>query len=407
MRPAQLVLVANARLPSQRAQSLQVAQVAAAFERAGVPTTLLHARRRDTPEPRDPAELWDYYGVPADARPRRVAVPCVDWIDLTPRALQYVPARLQELSFARNAARRVARDFATAWILSREIECARALVRAGRREVFLELHRVPGGRARRRWLLEAARGLAGIVAISGGVREDLAELGLDPASIVVEHDGFEPRRFEGLPSREAARRELGIDREAPLVVYTGGLLAWKGVDLLVEAARRLPKVRFLVAGGMDADVRELRSSAAELANLRLDGFQPPERVPLYLRAADVGVVPNRSRPAISARYTSPLKVFEARAAGLPLVASDLPSLREVLNEEQALFVAPDDAAALSRGLEAVLADAGLRRRMAEAQAAGAAQHGWDARAERLLAWMAGRLEEPQEGGVPPARNLAQ
>jgi glycosyltransferase involved in cell wall biosynthesis len=385
-----LVLVANARLPSQRAQSLQVAQVAGAFARAGLATTVLHARRADTPAVTDPEALWDHYGLPRGPRPGVRAVPCLDWIDRVPRGLQYLPARAQELTFARNAAGVVERDFAGSLVLSRELETARRLVRAGRPGVFLEVHRVPGGRTRRRWLLEASRGVAGIVAISGGVREDLLALGCAPEQVCVEHDGYEARRFAELPDRVEARAALGLPAEGPLVVYTGGLLEWKGVDLLVDAARELAEVSFVIAGGMDADVEALRRRAVGLDNLRLDGFQPPERVGLYLAAGDVGVVPNRSRPAISSRYTSPLKAFEAKAAGLPLVASDLPSLREVLSEAEARFVAPDDAAALAAGLRAILADPAERAARREALLAAAPAHTWDARAARLVAWMEAR-----------------
>jgi glycosyltransferase involved in cell wall biosynthesis len=395
-----LVLVANARLPSQRAQSLQVAQVAGAFARAGLRTTVLHARRADTPEVRDADALWDHYALPAGPRPTVRAVPCVDWIDRVPRALQYLPARAQELTFARNAARLVLREHAGSLVLSRELETARLLARRGREAVFLEVHRVPGGRTRRRWLLEAARGAAGLVAISGGVREDLVALGCAPEAVVVEHDGYEAQRFAALPSRAEARAALDLPAEAPVVVYTGGLLAWKGVDLLVEAARELPEARFVIAGGMDADVDALRRRADGLANVRLDGFQPPGRVALYLAAGDVGVVPNRSRPAISARYTSPLKAFEAKAAGLPLVASDLPSLREVLSEAEARFVAPDDAAALAAGLRAILADPAEREARRRALVADAPAHTWDARAARLVAWMEARA------GASGARHLA-
>lgn len=382
-----IVLVANARLPSQRAQSLQVVQAAAAFARAGRRATLCYARRSDTPAVEHSDELCAYYGVPAGPRPELAAVPCLDWIDRVPRRLQYLPARLQELSFARNAARCVRREHPEALVLSRELETARGLVRSRHDGVCLELHRVPGGGLRRRWLREAASGARGIVAISGGVKEDLVRLGLDPAKILVEHDAFELGRFAGLPSRADARAALGLDAERPVVVYTGGLLVWKGVDLLVEVAARLGEVQFVVAGGMDADVDLLRRKASGLANLRIDGFQPPERVPLYLVAADLGVVPNRSTPPISARYTSPLKVFEAMAVGLPLVVSDLFSLRDVLGEDEAVFVRPDDAGDLARGLEELLGDEARQTRLAAALRARAAEHTWDARAERLLAWM--------------------
>lgn len=384
----ELVLVANARMPSQRAQSLQVAQAAASFARAGLRTTLLYARRHGTPAPREARELWSAYALRAEPLPAARAIPCVDWIDRVPRRLQYLPARAQELSFARNAARVVLREHPRAIVLARELEVVRHLARAGRGELFLELHRVPEGRARRRWLVEAARGASGILAISGGVREDLVELGLDPTSILVAHDAYDPERFERLPSAREARAELGLALEGPLVVYTGGLLAWKGVDLVVEAARELPEVQVVIAGGMDADVERLRARAEGLANLRIDGFQPPERVALYLAAADLGLAPNRSSPAISARHTSPLKVFEAMAAGLPLVASDLQSLRELLEHgKDAWLVPPDDARALAEGIRALLERPELRARFSERLRARSREHTWDARAARILAWM--------------------
>lgn len=383
---APLVLVANARMPSQRAQSLQVAQVAAAFSRAGAETTLLYARRRQTPV-RPAEQLWDHYAVPDGDRPRAEAVSCLDLIEAVPRRLQYIPARLQELTFARRAARRVLEGFADATVLTRELETAHAL--RGRSAVFLEIHRVPGGALRRRMLLGAARAGAGLVAISGGVRDDLVHAGVEADSITVEHDGFEPSRFEGALSREAARLELGLDPDRQTVVYAGGLLEWKGVDLLVEAARGLD-AQVVIVGGMDADVARLRERARGQENVRIDGFQPPSRIGLYLAAGDVGVAPNRSRPAISARYTSPLKVFEAMGVGLPMVVSDLPSLREVLDEEVAAFVAPDDAPALKEGLARLLSDSARRAEMSEGLLARASTHTWGARAGRLLDWMEAR-----------------
>jgi len=380
-----LLLVANTRLPSRRAQALQVVQAATAFARAGRHTRILYARRHGDGPAAQASAVAEYYGVAAGPIPELEAIACVDWIERVPRSFQYAPARLQEVSFARNAARAVLARGPQSLVIAREIECARELVRHGHPGVVLEIHRVPGGRLRRRWLLQAARGARGVIAISGGVKADLVELGIASESIRVEHDALEPARFAGLPERGEARAALGLDAATSIVVYTGGLLAWKGVDVLVEAARRLPGIRFVIAGGMDADVERLRAVAAGATNVRIDGYQLPSRIPLYLAAADVGVVPNRSAPAISARYTSPLKVFEAFACGLPLVASDLPSLRELLEHERdALLVAPDDAQALANGIERLLADDALRAAIAQRLRGRAETCTWDARARRIL-----------------------
>ena len=194
-----LVLLANARMPSQRAQSMQVAQMAAGFARAGAATTLLFARRHETPSLPPGQDLFDFYAVPKGPRPAIEAVPCVDWIDRTPTRLQFAPARVQEMSFARNAAKSVRRAHPGALVLSREIEAARLL--AGERPTFLEVHRVPGGRLRRRWLEQTAPACGGVIAISQGVKDDLVALGLDGARIVVEHDGVDLERFVARPSK--------------------------------------------------------------------------------------------------------------------------------------------------------------------------------------------------------------
>lgn len=379
-----VALIANARMPSQRAQSLQVAQCAGAFARAGADTLLLHARRRDTPELATDA-LLDRYGVPSGPRPAVESVPCVDWIDRVPRSLQFVPARLQEFSFAAAAVRRARQLDPATRVYTREVEVAGRL--AGRPGLFVEVHRVPGHAVRRGALLRAVRAGARVVAISGGVAEDLAALGVPSERTLVAHDGYEAERFAAPPSRAEARARLGVGDEQPLVVYFGGLLRWKGVDDLVEAARELPGVQVLVVGGMDADVEALRQLAAGVPGVRIEGFQPPAAAPLYLAAADLTVVPNRSTPAISARYTSPLKVFEAMVMGLPIVASDLPSLREVLTEEQARFVPPEDPQALAAAIRDLLARPEARAAMAAALREEAPAHTWDARAQRLLAWM--------------------
>ncbi len=388
---APICIVANTRMPSQRAQALQVAQMSAAFARQGAATSVLFAKRRPSVALPPGVDVFDWYGVPKGARPTLVPIACVDWIERVPRMLQYVPARLQEQSFARHAARHVRKHHGGERILSREIEVAERLVRAGEPRVYLEIHRVPGGRLRRRSLIAAADGVLGIVAISGGVRDDLVALGVDRSLVLVEHDAFEFERFQRKIPKAEARAALDLPREVPLVVYTGGLLDWKGVDVLVEAAKTLPEIYFVVAGGMESDVQRLRQKAGGLSNVRIDGFQAPERVALYLAAGDVGAVPNRSKPEISARYTSPLKVFESMAAGLPLVVSDVPALREILAaDEEAVFVAADDAALLARGIIGLMADASRREAMSARLRSRAPLHTWDARAERILRWMSER-----------------
>ncbi len=386
-----LVFVANTRLPSERAQGLQVLHSACATARAGWDVEVVHARRRKQISLPVGTDLFAHSGVRAGARPKLTPVGCIDWVDSVPRSLQFWPARLQEWSFSRSAAQHILTSARESWVLSREIECAHALARAGHPALFLEVHSVPGGSLRRKWLSSAMQRARGVLAISGGVRDDLLALGVEPRKLLVAHDGFEPSLFEPRIARESARAELGLARDARVVVYTGGLLAWKGVDVLLEAARTMSDTMFVIAGGMAADVARLREHAKGLANVRIEGFQPAHRVPLYLAAADVAVAPNRSSPDISSRYTSPLKVFEAMAAGVTLIASDLPSMRELLTHGKDAWLVPSDRPdELAAGLKKVLGDESLRVRLAQALSARAPAHTWDARAARILGWMGER-----------------
>jgi glycosyltransferase involved in cell wall biosynthesis len=115
----------------------------------------------------------------------------------------------------------------------------------------------------------------------------------------------------------------------------------------------------------------------------ITGHVPPRDVARHLSRATMLVLPN-TRSVISERYTSPLKLFEYLAFGVPIVASDLPAIREILTDGRtALLVPPDDPAALAAALTR------LARSPAESAALGAAaralapEYTWDKRAERL------------------------
>lgn len=90
------------------------------------------------------------------------------------------------------------------------------------------------------------------------------------------------------------------------------------------------------------------------------GERPYKELPINQRAADVLVIPNTARTAISARFTSPLKAFAHMASDVPIVASDVPSIREALSETNAFFFAPDDARSLADACDHVGAPSSRR-----------------------------------------------
>jgi glycosyltransferase involved in cell wall biosynthesis len=179
----------------------------------------------------------------------------------------------------------------------------------------------------------------------------------------------------------------------PVVAYAGHLYQWKGVDVLLRAIALVPGARGLVIGGHEAepDLARTRRLAVELGiddRVTFTGLVPPGDVAPRLAGATVLALPNPAS-AISTRFTSPLKLFEYMAAGRPIVASDLPAIREVLHPDvDALLVPPGDAAAMAEAIRRLVGDPALAARLASAARAAVTDYGWDRRAERLESLLA-------------------
>lgn len=373
--------VASVRIPSERANAYQILVQCDALAAAGHRVTLVVPRRANSFPLRD-AEIAAYYGL--RAAPQLVRLFTIDWIDAVPTRFQRVPFLIQSATFACSVKRWLARHPADL-VYTRDQFSLALLARSGVPLVY-EAHDLPQRPAARRELVRALGSSLGVVAITQGLADDLAALGVDRSRIEVLPDGFDPRRFADMPEKAAARANLGITADARLVVYAGQFFAWKGVDTLVDAAARAPRLTVLLVGGRPEDRAriEARVRASGASNVVLHPPVEPARVPTYLAAADVLAIPNSAKEPISARYTSPLKLFEALAAGRAIVASDLPSLREVLHDDNAVLVAPDDAAALARGLERAIDDAdGSARRVARGRA-DVQRRTWDARAAAIV-----------------------
>ena len=117
------------------------------------------------------------------------------------------------------------------------------------------------------------------------------------------------------------------------------------------------------------------------AGAEMLGAVPHEQVPRLLGEADIGLAPySPDAPA----YFSPLKLFEYLAAGLAIVAADIPGVRDVTGSEAAVLIPPGDAPALAREVAVLAADHAARERLGSAARALAAEHTWQRRGQRII-----------------------
>ena len=113
------------------------------------------------------------------------------------------------------------------------------------------------------------------------------------------------------------------------------------------------------------------------------GHRPHGEIPYWLKAADVLVLPNSGKEDISKYWTSPLKMFEYMASGRPIVASDLPSIREVLNGENAILVEPDNPEKLAGGIKAILQNNQLSDRISIKAVLDVQEYSWTKRVQKI------------------------
>ena len=407
-----ILYLADIRFPLERANGIQTMETCYALAARGHEVSL--AVRPDSHEPkRDP---FAFYGLP---RLQALHVETVA-IGGPPPA-----RRAGYLTFGVGRAMgRVRQDV----IFTRDLGLAAILVRLPRLvrgPVVYEAHTIAADEAaaRHQMLTGAAapsasklrrlaardravwRGADGFVTITAGLRAELEHRYGPRERVAVVPDGVrtvptasnpEPRTPANEPRTpnpeprisDIAHRTSDI---GPFTIgYAGHLYPWKGADLIVEAVAALPDTQALIVGGheQEPDLARVKALAERLdcaTRIRFTGLVPPPEVVGRLRSADVLVLPNPAS-AVSNRYTSPLKLFEYMAAGRPIVASDLPSVREVLRHERnALLVPAGNPQAFTAAIRRLKDDRALGDRLADQAREDVRDYTWAKRAERLEA----------------------
>jgi glycosyltransferase involved in cell wall biosynthesis len=394
-----ILYLADIRFPLERANGIQSMETCHALASRGHDVTL--AVRPDTAVPaRDP---FTFYGRPP--------IPSLH-IETAPVSGPPAARRAGYLTFAIGRSLGRARQDA---IFTRDLGVASLLVRLPRSlrgPVIFEAHGIAadaagarpemltGGPAAspakiRRLAARDARvwrSADGYVTITAGLKQELERRFGSRATVAVVPDGVRlPASDASLPGAE---EQSSTTDERPFTIgYAGHLYPWKGVELVIEAVAGLADTRGLIVGGHDRepDLARLKAYAEKIfCSLRVTftGMVPPADVAARLRDADVLVLPNPPS-AISRAFTSPLKLFEYMASGRPIVASDLPSIREVLTDgRNALLVEAGNAHAVTDGVRRIKDDPALGRRLAAQALEDVRAFTWEARAARIEALLA-------------------
>jgi glycosyltransferase involved in cell wall biosynthesis len=394
-----LIYLSNARLPTEKAHGYQIMKMCQAFANLGLSVTLLHPHRLQVNEALYERDPFEYYGV--DRLFETVQLSSWDWRFLMDKlGASRIWFLVQSLSYAVNACRYTARWWRDPQVLlySRDrlsqffLLLCRPFIRA---KLVFEAHVFPG--YSRTWLIPLFKHrLDLLVVVTQQLERLFAEAGVPEGKIIVAPDAVDLEQFQIPDARQECRRRLGLPLERPIVGYVGRFRTMgmeKGIPELIEAMKYLlractPPPLLLCVGGPMESVPTYKALARQhgvpLDHLRFLDRVPNTEVPYWLRGCDVLTIPLPWSEHM-AYYTSPMKLFEYMAAGVPTVASNLPSLCEVLEQDRnAMLVSPGNPRSLAEGIQRVLDDQELAQRLSAQAFEDVQSYTWDKRARRIL-----------------------
>ena len=168
----------------------------------------------------------------------------------------------------------------------------------------------------------------------------------------------------------------GSQLDEPRIVYLGRLSEMRGLKVLEAISQRV-RAHLTLVGDQDDEV-------AAIPGIQVHPFVPPRQVPDWYAKCDLVLLPYQ--PGLEhIESISPLKLFEAMAAGRPILISDLPPMREVIEHEKTgLLIDPCDVDAWVDAVERLRRDRALACRLAQAAKEQAVRYGWSARAATIL-----------------------
>ncbi len=190
------------------------------------------------------------------------------------------------------------------------------------------------------------------------IRESLIKHGMPADKVVWLHNGFNQSFLVRQPQAAAQwRQELLKNQDQPLIVYSGALYPFKGIDVLIDTAKELPEIQFVVTGGTQTQVESYQQQAKEknIENMKFLGWiLPREKLVSLFQAADILVHPHCAGK--SANFTNPVKFFQYMAAGTPIVATEIPPLMEFKTSPLiAGWCEPDNPRKLAESIQLTLA----------------------------------------------------
>lgn len=334
-----IIYIVNTRIPTEKAHGYQISRVCSGLAKQNYEVELwLPYRNLETDK-----NIFEYYNLPVNFTVKKLGF--FDFFKLEKLLTSKISFLLQSLYFSLVVFLEKISLPKDTIIITRNPEIVWLL--GNNFKVFYNAHNWPKKFNLLIWLVKKSKG---IICNSKGTESKFKQSGFK--NTIALPNGVDLEYFDFVGDKNNLRQELGLPIKDKIIMYTGHLYDWKGIDVLIEAAflNNDSSIKFVIVGGTKGDVEKYRQIIfkKDLSNVILVGHVQKNIIPKYLKSADFLILPNIPINEESEKYTSPIKLFEYMASGVPIIASCLPSITEVLNKENSILIEPGDSLAINK-----------------------------------------------------------
>lgn len=382
-----LSYIANNRIPSEKAHSIYVLKMCDAFASMPFDVELVVPFRFQRTRQLGIQEMRKTYALKNDFHISRIPSP--DFLPLermlgvlskalyTVQSLIFAVFVLSRFMFGRRRFSYITCDIWVAFFLSL----------CFKNNVVFDMQIIPHSGTRRLLIKMLIHRNVLIVALTEEMRRMLTvEFGALAEDVLALPDAYDESLFNAIMSKTEARGMCGLAGDAYIIGYVGKFTTMgkeKGVENLIEAIRIVndTKCRLLLVGDYESLLPPHHHIEATVIP-----YIPQSRLLPYLRSCDLVTMPFPRTPHYE-KCMSPMKLFEYMASGVAIISTDLPSIREIVDDNDVLFIKDNSPAEIANGIRILRDNPARAKALADSALKKAAQYTWRKRAELFISFL--------------------
>ena len=340
-----LIYITNTRLPSEKANSYQSMQMCYSFSKVFDEVELWTGRSRNTKEFDRIEDIFGYYNINKTFSVRKFFQ--YDSVILG-RLNEFIWANLRGAVYSINTCLHLIKykNFPEVIVYTRVwhvlfVYMLFKKIGLVNNQIFYESHKFS------KPIVKILSKIDGLIVINRYLNTLYKEH--DIKQVFTAHDGVNIEEYADI-----SKYKFTPNKKEYIILYTGSLFSWKGVNTLVDCIKYLPKNFNLVCVGGSgkylSDFKSYVDKTSESNRIKVIAHVSKKALLEYTESADVLVLPNSAKDKMSL-YTSPIKLFEYMASNRPIVASNLSSITEILSNKNSFLFEPDNAKDLAENIQ--------------------------------------------------------